>query len=95
VLLRQVCDGCPIPEGFADPNAGEAANAKTTAETPKSFLITLLLSSGRAEEHDPELRMRKDLRRMGGVGFRTDRRLTAGFVQLRGTLLLGYAAVLS
>src|SRR5436305_2442766 len=40
VLLRQVCDGWPAPEGFPAPNAGAAASANTTAAKTINFFIS-------------------------------------------------------
>jgi hypothetical protein len=45
VALRQVCDGCPLPDGFLPANAGAAASAGTVTRTRISLLITRLLSS--------------------------------------------------
>jgi hypothetical protein len=55
VLLRQVCDGCPVPEGLPAPNAGAVASANTVTTKTINFFISASPFVG-PQRHGPDLR---------------------------------------
>ena len=55
VPLKQVCDGCPVPEGFPAPNAGAVASANTVTTKIIDFFISASPFVG-PRRHGPDLR---------------------------------------
>jgi hypothetical protein len=68
VLLRQVCDGWPVPEGFPAANAGAAASASTVAGKSINFFISASPFVG-PQKARPGFAVNKVIRSRQRIGF--------------------------